>query len=57
MRKRTISLILLIIGLPMALVTAFSGGGVFAMFFAAILALGLDLFTESRKEDSHKTAE
>lgn len=41
---------MIIIGLPMGFIFAATGGGPFAMLFAAILSFGLDMFTDSIAE-------
>lgn len=48
--KKIVSFIMIVIGLPMALMAASSGGGIIAMFFTAILAGGIDLLTDSTKK-------
>lgn len=50
-KKKIISLVMIIIGLPLAITTAASGGGFFAFIFAAILAGGIDLFTDAITEE------
>lgn len=48
--KKFLSLFLIIIGLPFSIGGAASGGGLFAMVFAAMLAIGVDMFIDTIHE-------
>ena len=50
--KRTISMVLIIIGLPLAIASASSGGGTLAFVFGALLAIGVDMLTDTLKDNS-----
>ena len=53
-KKRLLLLILIIVSLPLAVMSAAFGGGTISFVLAAILAASIDFFTDTFKSDSKK---